>query len=75
MGKRLTYGLLGFALGALMVAAILAIRRPHHLGFAASPAIAFCIACGALVTYIAERRGKVKSMKEIDRPPTLFPGH
>ena len=73
MGKRRVYALLGFAIGFLIISALFAIRQPHHWGYAVSPAIAFCIACGALAVYVAERQGKVKSIREIDRPLTLFP--
>jgi hypothetical protein len=73
MGKRSTYFLLGFAFGALLVLAISAIRRPRYWGFAISPAIAFCISCGTIVTSIAERKGKVKSIGELRHPLTLFP--
>jgi hypothetical protein len=73
MGKRIACGLLGCALGALIGLAIFSIRRPHNLGFAMSPAIALCMSCGTIVIWIAERKGKVKSMEELHRPLTLFP--
>ncbi len=72
MGKRCAYGLLGFAFGALILGALYAFRRPHW-GFFMSPALAFCISCGAIVTSIAERKDKVKSIEELHRPLTLFP--
>jgi energy-coupling factor transporter transmembrane protein EcfT len=73
MGKRIAYGLLGFAFGALIVTALFAIRSPHHWGFAITPAIALCISCGTVVTWMAERNGKVKSIEELHRPLKLFP--
>lgn len=73
MGKRAAYGLLGFALGAVIVAILFSIRRPHHWNTAASTAIAFCVSCAAFVTWVAERKGKVKSIAELQRPLTLFP--
>jgi uncharacterized membrane protein YfcA len=72
MGKRCAFGLLGFALGAVIVLLLFTIRRPHYLSVATSAATAFCISCSALVTWVAERKGKVKSIAELRRPPTLF---
>ncbi|MGP0073138.1 MAG: hypothetical protein ACLPWF_14550 [Bryobacteraceae bacterium] len=73
MGKRIAYGLLGCAFGALIELLIFSIRTPRHWGFAMSPAIALCISCGTIVIWIAERKGKVKSIQELHRPLTLFP--
>lgn len=73
MGKRAGYGLLGFALGAEIVLLIFGIRRPHNWGFAMSAAIPFCVSCATLITWLAERKGKVKSITELRRPLTLFP--
>ena len=73
MGKRIAVALLGIAVGALIFLAISVIRRPHHWEFVISPAMALCIACGAVATLIAERKGKVKTVAELERPLTLFP--
>jgi hypothetical protein len=73
MGKRLAYFLPGFAIGLLILSVIWAIRKPHHWGAAFSLAIPLSISCGTWTTYIAERKGKVKSVEELRRPLTLFP--
>jgi hypothetical protein len=74
MGKRSAYSLLGFALGALVeLLAVLVIRRPHHWESAMIGAVDLGFAGAVLITYIAERKGKVKSIEELHRPLTLFP--
>jgi hypothetical protein len=69
MGKRLAYMLLGFGIG-LLVALALGGLLGERLG---SGGAGIAVACGALAVAIAERRGKVKSIEEINRPMTLFP--
>jgi hypothetical protein len=74
MGKRTIYYSFGFALGALTeVLAMLVIRRPHHWEYVVSGAMSLGSVFGVCVTYIAERKGKVKSIEELHRPLTLFP--
>jgi hypothetical protein len=73
MGKRLMYGLPGNAIGLLIASAMFAIRRPLNWQFEILPVIAICLSFGNLAIYIAERKGKVKSIKELHRPLTLFP--
>jgi hypothetical protein len=73
MGRRWIYGLPGVAIGLLIVSAIFAIRRPHHGQFEILPVVNTCLGCANLATYIAERKGKVKSIEELHRPLTLFP--
>jgi hypothetical protein len=71
MGRRIAYGLLGVAIGLLINWAIDAVRRPHDWFPPAT--VGPCLGCAALVVWIAERKGKVKSIEELHRPLTLFP--
>jgi hypothetical protein len=73
MGRRWKYGLPGVAIGLLILSVLFAIRRPHHWQYEILPAVTICLSCGNLATYIAERKGKVKSIEELHRPLTLFP--
>jgi hypothetical protein len=67
MGKRYAYGLLGMALGGL-VGSI-----PWALTGKPSPFVALGVAGASLAIFLAERKGKLKSIEEINRPITLFP--
>jgi hypothetical protein len=69
MGRRLAYTLLGFGIG-LLVALLLEGVLGKRFGMGA---IGLALACGSIAVGIAERKGKVKSMEEINRPVTLFP--
>jgi hypothetical protein len=71
MGRRIAYALLGVAIGLLINLAFDAIRRPHD--WATPGTVGLCLSCAAIVLGIAERKGKVKSIDEINRPLTLFP--
>jgi hypothetical protein len=71
MGRRIAYGLLGVAIGLLITLAIDAVRTPH--AWAPPGTVGICLGCAAIVVGIAQRKGKVKSIEEILRPPTLFP--
>jgi hypothetical protein len=71
MGRRIAYALLGVAIGLLINLAIDAVRRPHD--WFPSGMIGLCLGCAALVVWIAERKGKVKTIDELHRPLTLFP--
>ncbi len=73
MGRGWLYFLLGAAIGLLIASAFFAIRPPHHRDFAMIWTLTFCMNCGTLTGYIAERKGKVKSFEELHRPLTLFP--
>jgi hypothetical protein len=72
MGRRIAYGLLGLAIGALIFGPLSAIWRPHDRWLQTLSSIAWT-SCGPLAVYIAERTGKVKSIEELRRPLTLFP--
>jgi hypothetical protein len=69
MGRRLAYTLLGFGIG-LLVALLLEGVLGKGLGMGA---IGLALGCGSIAVGIAERKGKVKSIEEINRPVTLFP--
>jgi hypothetical protein len=73
MGRRLQYYLLGSAMGLPILLVLFAIRPPHHWGMVIVPSIAICSPFGLIVLQKAERRGKVKSIEELQRPLTLFP--
>jgi len=69
MGRRLAYMLLGMGIG-LLVAFMLgaALGKPVRAW-----AISIAIGCGSIAVAIAERKGRVESAEEINRPVTLFP--
>jgi hypothetical protein len=71
MGRRLAYTLLGFSIG-LLVAFLLGAAVNKHFGIGAG-AIGLAVACGAISVGIAERKGRVKSIEELNRPLTLVP--
>jgi hypothetical protein len=73
MGRRIAYGLLGVAIGVVICSALHLIRRPHDREAALRADFGPCIVRGTLAVYIAERRGKVKTIEELHRPLTLFP--
>ena len=69
MGRRLAYGLLGCCIGAAMALVLEVVFGKHS----AIPSSGIVMGCGVLAISIAERRGKVKSSEELNRPVTLFP--
>jgi O-antigen/teichoic acid export membrane protein len=69
MGKRLAYTLLGFSIG-LLVALVLGSVAGKSFGMGG---VGIALSFGGLAVAIAEWRGKVKSIEEINRPVTLFP--
>jgi len=69
MGKRLTYGLMGVGVGLLPYLAWWALTGK----FKGISALCLAPACGNLFVYWAERKGKLKSIEELNRPLTLFP--
>lgn len=70
MGRRLANMLVGFAIGLVF---FLTLEIALHKPFALEPALVGAFSCGTLSVWIAERKGKVKSIEEINRPLTLFP--
>jgi hypothetical protein len=73
MGRRIAYGLLGVAIGVVFCSALALIRRPHNWESAVRADFGLCISCGGITVWIAERKGKLKSIEELHRPLTLFP--
>jgi hypothetical protein len=69
MGRRLAYCLLGFSIGLVASVALEAVFG-KRVGISS---IAIAIAFSSIAVGVAERRGKVKSIEEINRPITLFP--
>jgi hypothetical protein len=69
MGRRLAYSLLGFSVG-LIASLVLEAVFGKRVGIAS---IAVAIGFSSIAVGIAEHRGKVKSIEEINRPLTLFP--
>jgi hypothetical protein len=69
MGKRLAYTLLGFSIGLVVALALGSVVGERF----AACGVGIALGCGSLAVAIAEWRGKVKSVEEINRPITLFP--
>ncbi len=69
MGRRLLYALLGSGVG-LLIALILGsiFRKPFGAAFTGLAGV-----CAAIAVSMAEKRGKVETKEELDRPITLFP--
>jgi hypothetical protein len=74
MGRRLAYMLLGACVGVLFLEMIGLVQH-HHLvpswengGF-----VGVALGSATIAVNIAERKGKVKSIRELERPLTLFP--
>jgi hypothetical protein len=62
--------MLGFALGSMID---LALTYSLRHGWSVAGMLGLGTAGGVIVGSIAERKGKVKSIKELHRPLTLFP--
>ena len=61
---------LGYAVGFLLGLGLASIKTGHlAIGFGAL----FGFPCASISVWIAERKGKVKSFEEINRPMKLFP--
>jgi hypothetical protein len=56
----------------LLVALALGSVIRHRFGIGMAGA-GIAVSCGAIAVGLAERKGKVKSIEEINRPMTLFP--
>jgi hypothetical protein len=69
MGKRAAYLLGGYGIGSLIMLALWGITGKFQILFLFVLGNSF----GVLLTYRAERKGKVKSIEELNRPLTLFP--
>jgi len=69
MGKRLAFGLVGYGVGSL----ILLVLWTFTGKFQILPLFVLGNSFSALFVYWAERKGKLKSIEELNRPLTLFP--
>ena len=69
MGKRLAIGLVGYIPGFLILLVLWTFTRKFQI----LPLFMLGNSFGALVVYWAERKGKLKSIEELNRPLTLFP--
>jgi hypothetical protein len=69
MGKRIAYGLVGYSIGSLILLVFWAFTGKFKILSLLTLGNSF----GAFFVYWAERKGKVKSIEEINRPLTLFP--
>jgi hypothetical protein len=69
MGKRIAFGLVGYGVGWLPFVVLWAFTGK----FRYASALWLGVACSNFFLYIAERKGKLKSIGELDRPLTLFP--
>lgn len=76
MGKRLAYGLAGYAGGIGLGIGIALVLGKNHIGQFLNAHSVALMALGlggsTIATYVAQKRGKVKSIDEIKRPLTLF---
>jgi len=76
MARRLAYFLLGGGIGlSTRLALLLALRSSHDWldGMMNIGSLSMAISCGALTVWIAERKKKVVSREELNRPLDLFP--
>ena len=72
MGKRLAYGLIGgWSIAAPLMLLIWALTGKFNIMSLALLGNSF----GLLIVGWAERRGKVQSIEQLNRPLTLFPHH
>jgi len=69
MGKRLAYLLAGYCVGSLIMLVLWGFTRKFQI----LSLFVLGNSLGALFVYRAERKGKVKSIEELNRPLTLFP--
>lgn len=69
MRRRFAYWLIGFAFGSLVAGALdWELKKPFGARF-----IGIAVGCGSVAVAMAEKKGKVKSIEDINRPLTLFP--
>ena len=67
------YGVFGGSAGLLFYLALRVILSGRVGIESAAWGLCFGLNCGVLTVYFAERRTKVKTVEELNRPLTLFP--
>jgi len=72
MAKRSYVFALGAGIGLLILFIIGMIKGRQDWSFSGRRPIFLPLTCGAIALAVAERKRKVKSKEELDRPLTLF---